>query len=175
MSLEPHHVFGVEPPTLLLQRLSSQILCLGALHVVENEEERLRGQPLEEVDGVAARGRGLGVVGGRVTRVPRQVGSQSLGVARVRQMVRCRLQHAATCKLLVMTWTYWMLHCTRQTHHLAWLACATKCYLSLLAHLYWNWCSLLRGTMPRGATPSSGGMCASFLCCCCSLCRSSSR
>ena len=115
MSLEPHHVFGVEPPTLLLQRLSSQILCLGALHVVENEEERLRGQPLEEVDGVAARGRGLGVVGGRVTRVPRQVGSQSLGVARVRQMVRCRLQHAATCRLLVMlmTWTNWRLHCTR--------------------------------------------------------------
>ena len=52
MSLEPHHVHCVEPPTLLLESLGSQILCLGSLHVVEDEEERLRGQPLKEVDGV---------------------------------------------------------------------------------------------------------------------------
>ena len=52
MPLEPHHVLGVEPPTLLLERLGRQVLGLGALHVVEDEEERLRGQPLKEVDGV---------------------------------------------------------------------------------------------------------------------------
>ena len=27
-----------------------------------------------------------------------------------------------------------------------------------VAYLYWNWCSLLSGTIPSGATPSSGGM-----------------
>ena len=50
--LKPHHVLRVEPPALLLERLGRQVLRLGALHVVEDEEERLRGQPLEEVDGV---------------------------------------------------------------------------------------------------------------------------
>ena len=30
-----------------------------------------------------------------------------------------------------------------------------------IPHLYWNWCSLLRGTMPSGATPSRGGIWAS--------------
>ena len=52
MPLEPHHVLGVEPPALLLERLGCQVLGLGALHVVEDEEERLRGQPLKEVNGV---------------------------------------------------------------------------------------------------------------------------
>ena len=52
MPLEPHHVLGVEPPALLLERFGCQVLGLGALHVVEDEEERLRGQPLKEVNGV---------------------------------------------------------------------------------------------------------------------------
>ena len=52
MPLEPHHVLGVEPPALLLERLGRQVLGLGALHVVEDEEERLRGQSLEEFYGV---------------------------------------------------------------------------------------------------------------------------
>ena len=39
--------------------LSSQILCLCAFHVVEDEEERLRGQPREEVYRVVARRRYL--------------------------------------------------------------------------------------------------------------------
>ena len=41
MPLEPHHVLGVEPPALLLESLSSKVLRLGALHVVEDEEQRL--------------------------------------------------------------------------------------------------------------------------------------
>lgn len=39
VSLEPHHVFGVEPPALLLQRLGRQVLSLGPLHVVEDKEQ----------------------------------------------------------------------------------------------------------------------------------------
>ena len=54
MSLEPHHILGVKPPALLLQCLRRQILRLGALHVIENEEERLRRKSLEEVNGITA-------------------------------------------------------------------------------------------------------------------------
>ena len=54
VSLEPHHILGVKPPTLLLQRLCRQVLRLSSLHVVENEEERLRRKSLEEVDGITA-------------------------------------------------------------------------------------------------------------------------
>ena len=57
--LEPHHVLGVEPPALLLECLGGQILGLGALHVVEDEEQSLRRETLEEVYRVAARRRGL--------------------------------------------------------------------------------------------------------------------
>ena len=39
--LEPHHVLGVKPPALLLESLGGQVLRLGALHVVEDEEQRL--------------------------------------------------------------------------------------------------------------------------------------
>ena len=49
MPLEPHHIFSVEPPTLFLKGLGGQILGLGSLHVVENEEQCFSGQPLEEV------------------------------------------------------------------------------------------------------------------------------
>ena len=59
MSLEPHHVLGVEPPALLLQGLGGQVLGFSALHVVEDEEQGLGGETLEEVDGVAARWRSL--------------------------------------------------------------------------------------------------------------------
>ena len=41
MPLEPHHVLGVEPPTLFLESLCCQVLRLRSLHVVENEEQRL--------------------------------------------------------------------------------------------------------------------------------------
>jgi len=41
MPLEPHHVLGVEPPALLLESFGSKVLRLGALHVVEDEEQRL--------------------------------------------------------------------------------------------------------------------------------------
>ena len=54
VSLEPHHILGVKPPTLLLQRLSGKVLRLSALHVVENEEESLRRKSLEEVNGITA-------------------------------------------------------------------------------------------------------------------------
>lgn len=96
VSLEPHHVLGVEPPALLLQGLGRQVLGLGPLHVVEDEEECLGGQPLEEVDGVAARRRGLGVVGWGLAWVPGKVGSQSLRITGVRQVLAGGLQHAAT-------------------------------------------------------------------------------
>lgn len=49
VSLEPHHVLGVEAPALLLERFCRQVLRLGPLHVVEHEEQRLRRQPLEEL------------------------------------------------------------------------------------------------------------------------------
>ena len=41
MPLEPHHILGVEPPALLLESFGSKVLRLGALHVVEDEEQRL--------------------------------------------------------------------------------------------------------------------------------------
>ena len=41
VSLEPHHILGVEPPALLLESFGSKVLRLGALHVVEDEEQRL--------------------------------------------------------------------------------------------------------------------------------------
>ena len=85
--LEPHHVLGVKPPALLLESLGGQVLRLGALHVVEDEEERLRRKSLEEVDGITALWRCLGVVGWSVTRVARQVRSQSLRVRGVGQVV----------------------------------------------------------------------------------------
>ena len=59
MPLEPHHVLGVEPPALLLESFGSKVLRLGALHVVEDEEQRLCAQPLEEVYRVASRRRCL--------------------------------------------------------------------------------------------------------------------
>lgn len=40
--LEPHHVLGVKPPALFLERLRREVLRLRALHVVEHEEQRLR-------------------------------------------------------------------------------------------------------------------------------------
>ena len=95
MSLEPHHVLGVEPPTLLLQRLGRQVLRLGPLHVVEDEEERLRGESLEEVDGVAGWRRSLGVVSWCLTWVPGQIRPQSLTITGVWQVLAGCLQHAA--------------------------------------------------------------------------------
>ncbi len=78
MSLKPHHVLGVKPPRLFFQRFRSQILSLCSFHVVEDKEKRLRGQPLKELDRVRPLRRQLGVVGRRVARVSRQVGSQPL-------------------------------------------------------------------------------------------------
>lgn len=52
MTLKPHHILGVEAPTLLFKRLSGQILRLGALHVVEYKEECLRGESLIEFNGI---------------------------------------------------------------------------------------------------------------------------
>lgn len=50
--LKPHHVLCMEAPALLFKRLGSEILCLGSLHVVEYEEERLRRESLIELNGV---------------------------------------------------------------------------------------------------------------------------
>ena len=94
MSLEPHHILGVEPPTLLLEGLGRQVLGLGSLHVIEDEEECLRGQLLEEVDRITSRGWSLGIVRGCVAGVSRQVGPQSLRITGVWQVVGCSLQHA---------------------------------------------------------------------------------
>jgi hypothetical protein len=49
MALEPHHILGVEPPALLFKGLGCQVLCLGPLHVVKDEEESLRRQSLEKL------------------------------------------------------------------------------------------------------------------------------
>ena len=87
MALKPHQVLGVKPPALLLQSLGGQVLRLGALHVVEDEEERLRRKSLEEVDGITALWWCLWVVRWSVTRVSRQVRSQSLRVRWVGQVV----------------------------------------------------------------------------------------
>ena len=93
MSLEPHHILGVEPPTLLLEGLGRQVLGLGSLHVIEDEEECLRGQLLEEVDRITSRGWSLGIVRGCVAGVSRQVGPQSLRITGVWQVVGRSLQH----------------------------------------------------------------------------------
>ena len=37
--LKPHHVLSVEPPALLLKGLGCQVLGLGPLHIVEDEEQ----------------------------------------------------------------------------------------------------------------------------------------
>ena len=87
MALKPHQVLGVKPPGLLFEGLGRQILSLGALHVVEDEEERLRTKSLEEVDGITALWWCLWVVRWSVTRVSRQVRSQSLRVRWVGQVV----------------------------------------------------------------------------------------
>lgn len=47
--LEPHHVFGMKPPGLLLQCLSGQVLGFSPFQVVKNEEERLRREPMEKI------------------------------------------------------------------------------------------------------------------------------
>lgn len=62
MALEPHHVLGVEPPTLLLECFSCQVLRLTPLHVVENEEERFRRQPLEELQCICMLQRSLEIL-----------------------------------------------------------------------------------------------------------------
>lgn len=49
MALEPHHILCVEPPALLFKGLGCQVLCLGPLHVVKDEEESLRRQSLEKL------------------------------------------------------------------------------------------------------------------------------
>jgi len=49
MPLEPHHVFGVKPPGLLFKSLGRQILSLGSLHVIKDEEECFRGESQEEI------------------------------------------------------------------------------------------------------------------------------
>lgn len=49
VTLKPHHVLGVEPPRLFLECLRSEILRLRALHVVEDEEQRLNAQFLIEL------------------------------------------------------------------------------------------------------------------------------
>ena len=101
MSLKPHHVLGVESPTLFLESLGCQVLGLGSLHVVEDEEECLSAQPLEEVNGVTAGRWGLGVVLRGVTWVPRQVWSQPLRVTRVWQVVGGSLQHTNIIQELI--------------------------------------------------------------------------
>lgn len=62
MALEPHHVLGVEPPTLFLECFSCQVLRLAPLHVVENEEERFRRQPLEELQCICMLQRSLEIL-----------------------------------------------------------------------------------------------------------------
>lgn len=49
MALEPHHKLSVEPPALLFKGLGCQVLCLGPLHIVKDEEESLRRQSLEKL------------------------------------------------------------------------------------------------------------------------------
>ena len=50
VALEPHHAACVEAPRELLERLGGQELGLGALHVVEHEEERVAVQLAQEVE-----------------------------------------------------------------------------------------------------------------------------
>ena len=47
--LKPHHVLGVEPPRLLLERFGGQVLGFRALQIVEDEEQRLGRQAVKEV------------------------------------------------------------------------------------------------------------------------------
>lgn len=74
--LEPHHIFSVKTPRLLLQCFSCQVLCLSALHVVKDEEERLSAEPLKELHRVVMRGLCLRVVRWRLGGITRQVVSR---------------------------------------------------------------------------------------------------
>lgn len=66
--LEPHHVFGMKPPGLLLQCLSGQVLGFSPFQVVKNEEERLRREPMEKIQRIRSQGYRLWIVRWRHVR-----------------------------------------------------------------------------------------------------------
>ena len=63
----------MEAPRELLERLGGQELSLGALHVVEHEEERLAAQLAQQLRRVVAWQRRLRIVRWRIYTYPRQV------------------------------------------------------------------------------------------------------
>lgn len=63
----------MEAPRELLERLGCQELRLGALHVVEHEEERLAAQLAQQLRRVVAWQRRLRIVRWRIYTYPRQV------------------------------------------------------------------------------------------------------
>lgn len=48
MSLKPHHVFCMKPPTLFLQSFRRQVLTLGTFHVIKYKKQCFRRKTLEE-------------------------------------------------------------------------------------------------------------------------------
>ena len=48
VSLKPHHVFRMKPPTVFFQGFRCQILSLRSFHIVENEEQRFCRQFLKK-------------------------------------------------------------------------------------------------------------------------------
>lgn len=106
MPLKPHEIFGVEPPGLPFKCLRCQILCLGALHVVKDEEQGLRREAQEEVNLVRPRGRQLRVVGGREAGVARQVRPQALRIRGVWHVEKSALEHGVL-QLGVLVQRHW--------------------------------------------------------------------
>lgn len=48
VSLKPHHVFCMKPPTLFLQSFRRQVLTLGTFHVIKYKKQCFRRKTLEE-------------------------------------------------------------------------------------------------------------------------------
>ena len=50
MSLEPHHIFRMKSPALLLESFCGQILRLRTFHVIKHKEKRFRCETLKEIN-----------------------------------------------------------------------------------------------------------------------------
>lgn len=98
--LEPHHVLGVKPPGLFLQSLGRQILSLGTLQVIEDEEESFCGQSLVELYGVRVMRWDLMMEGQGGTWIPHQVLPDPLRVRGVGHVRPCRLLHRLLVELV---------------------------------------------------------------------------
>lgn len=90
--LKPHHVFGVKPPWLLLQRLCGQVLGFSPFQVVKDEKESLGREPMEKIQRIGCQRNRLWIVGRRHVGWSRKVMPQPFRVRGVRHVIKCGFQ-----------------------------------------------------------------------------------